>query len=654
MKTTCVYLLVAWLTALGCLTAVQAGDEPFLTLCYHDLPLTVVDDPYGVDITAFAEQLDYLKSHGHHFISVDDVRQAEAGGEPLPAKSLMVTVDDAYISFYSNAVAVLELYECPVLLAACAKWMDAGAPPDIAAPLMSWEQLKELEAHPLVTVASHSYDLHRTVQYNPQGNTGHAAISRTFLPAESRYETEAAYRQRIADDFVKARDSFTRHVGKVPTVIVWPYGRFNQITVEEATRAGYDMAFGLARGGAPTSGTMAFWRWMLMGNPSIGDFIDDLEANLRGDAGPGSEVRAVQVDLDLIYDPDPVQMERNLGKFLDRLVALKPSTVILQGFADPDGDGTIDAVYFPNTILPMRADLLNRVSNQLSVRGFEIFIWLPLLAIELPDEVITERLAVRELKSGKVGLSSSWYRRLSPFAPETRTLVRTLYEEMAAHVRLDGVLFQDDAYLTDFEDYHPAAIEAYREVFAHDPPAFTAMLPEARMRWTSMKTGMLNAFTEELMTGVRARCPHAKFARNLYAPVLETPQAEEWFAQNYRQSLDLYDYVVLMTYPEHEGVRFKKRWLEKLVGLAAEHPRGLDRTIFKLQAYDWKAQRWIKSRHLHERMRWLSAAGARHLAYYPDDYTANQPALRKVRLEMSVRDELFRKPVRRRPTTKLY
>jgi len=55
----------------------------------------------------------------------------------------------------------------------------------------------------------------------------------------------------------------------------------------------------------------------------------------------------LQVSLDLIYDPSPVQTERNLDKFLDRMVRIKPNMVYLQGFADPDGDGNVDSVYLP-------------------------------------------------------------------------------------------------------------------------------------------------------------------------------------------------------------------------------------------------------------------------------------------------------------------
>ena len=98
-------------------------------------------------------------------------------------------------------------------------------------------------------------------------------------------------------------------------------------------------------------------------------------------------VRAAHVDLDYVYDPDPEQQEKNLGLLLDRVKAMKLSTVILQAYADPDGNGAADALYFPNRHLPMKADLFNRTAWQLRTRaGVEVFAWLPVLSFELGDE----------------------------------------------------------------------------------------------------------------------------------------------------------------------------------------------------------------------------------------------------------------------------
>src|SRR3546814_10193070 len=79
-------------------------------------------------------------------------------------------------------------------------------------------------------------------------------------------------------------------------------------------------------------------------------------------------LRAVHVDLDYVYDPDPAQTDRNLGILVQRIADMGVNTVFLQAFADPEGDGLVRSLYFPNRWLPMRADLFNRVAWQLRNR----------------------------------------------------------------------------------------------------------------------------------------------------------------------------------------------------------------------------------------------------------------------------------------------
>ena len=77
----------------------------------------------------------------------------------------------------------------------------------------------------------------------------------------------------------------------------------------------------------------------------------------------------MHVDLDYVYDPDPAQQTQNINRLIQRVYDMKISHVFLQAFADPQGDGRIKALYFPNRRLPVRADLFNFVSRQLQTRA---------------------------------------------------------------------------------------------------------------------------------------------------------------------------------------------------------------------------------------------------------------------------------------------
>ena len=96
-------------------------------------------------------------------------------------------------------------------------------------------------------------------------------------------------------------------------------------------------------------------------------------------------MRVMHVDLDYVYDADAGQQRANLGLLLDRMRALGITTVVLQAFSDPDGNGQASALYFPNRHLPVRADLFSHVAWQLHTRALvDVYAWMPVLAFELP------------------------------------------------------------------------------------------------------------------------------------------------------------------------------------------------------------------------------------------------------------------------------
>lgn len=619
---------------------VSAATRPgeFLVLCYHAVPLKALPgDSFSIPQQKFVEQMEYLRTHGYHPVSFDDILSARKGEKQLPEKAVLLTFDDGYISYRDFVLPVLEELGYPSVLAIVGNFMEYSAPAGLAEPLMSWEQVKEVSSHKLVEVVSHSYDLHKGVKYNPQGNEAAAATSFAYNPDTKTYEIEDEYRTRIEADFIAQKNLFKERLGFAPRAMVWPYGRFNQISVEIAKKTGIISTFTIERGFSNIENLDALNRNMVE-HTQMEQFISMLKDPL----GDKPMVRAMQVDLDLVYDPDMDRMDKNLGRLIDRLAAMDVNTVFLQAFADPEGTGNIKSVYFHNSILPVRADFFSHAVHQMAIRKMMVYAWMPTLSIELPDTELNEKLKVHEIKDGEVIPSASWYRRLTPFSEDTAELVKKLYEDLASHSQIYGILFQDDAYLTDYEDFHPRAVSKYAEHFGKDK--ITAALDEdagLAKDWARYKTEALIDFTNILKQGVRKYRPVSLFARNLYGTVLENPEAESWFAQDYGLFLKNYDQVVVMAYPQIEEVISPSEWLKNLVRRAKAVPQGLEKTIFKIQAYDWRKEEWIDDGILLEELRDVLSQGGRHLAYYPDNYREDMPALNKIKLEMSTRSYPF-------------
>jgi biofilm PGA synthesis lipoprotein PgaB len=230
-------------------------------------------------------------------------------------------------------------------------------------------------------------------------------------------------------------------------------------------------------------------------------------------------------------------------------------------------------------------------------------------------------------QTGTARRDPTTYRRVSPFDPEARLKVLTLYEDLARHARFDGLLFHDDAVLSDFEDASVPALAAYGRAGLPTSIAAIRADPETMQRWTRFKTDALIKFTAELAAQTRVYVAPLLTARNIYArPVLD-PHSEEWFAQQFDRFLASYDDTAVMAMPDMENVPAGEAnaWLKRLVATVATRPLGLKRTIFELQTVDWRSNTPIPTEMLVQQMRLFLRMGALNFGYYPDDFVTNHP-----------------------------
>lgn len=606
--------------------------DRFVVLSYHDVQDEVAKDiaagQTAVSTQNLIAQFDWLKREGWQVIGTNDLRAAKAGKKPLPEKAVLLTFDDGYVSFYDKVLPLLKRYGYRAVLAVVGEWMTPGKakPEDMPRePLLNWAQVREIRKSGLVEIASHTYGLHRGLVGNPQGNTQPAGTTRIYDPASKTYESDAAYLKRIRAEMRRAADDLRQNAGVRPKVMVWPYGEANRIMVQAAREAGMDITLALGDGSNGAEDLSYVRRLLVAENPDIGDFASVMRTLRQGDR----PLRVVHADLDYIYDPDPAQTERNLGKLVDRVQNMFVNTVYLQAYADPDGDGNADALYFPGRHLPMRADLFNRAAWQLQTRArVKVYAWMPVLAfrVKAPDAWF-----VHEWRDAKALPSGHIYKRLSPFNPQARRMVEEIYEDLGKYCNFSGLLFHDDAILSDYEDVTPQALAVVKERWGL--PTEEKKLrgdPAMRMQWAKRKTQALIDWTLHMAEKVRHYRPDIKTARNLYAlPVLQ-PDSEEWFAQSLPSALAAYDYAAIEAMPFMEEAENPDAWLQDLVKKVAAEPQGLRKTVFELQAVDWRTRKKVPMDVFVGQVRLVEKAGGINLGYYPDDPFEDQPRLQEM------------------------
>lgn len=604
-----------------------AGADKFITLCYHDIP-EVAFTPYDVPQHIFIKQLEYLRQNGYEFISPEKILQAKQGRAPLPDKAVLLTFDDGYLSFYNFVFPLLKLYKIPAVISIVTSWIDRPSQ-KISSQLMSWKQIKEVIDSGLVFISSHTHDLHKEIVYNSAGNVGPASSLFQYDPETNNYESEENFSKRIAADLAESIKIIHRETGQKPFLLTWPYGEFNKLALAEAQKLGFEIIFILENGSTDLRRLERANRNMITNEIGIRDFI----RALKKEFAEKPLMRVAQIDLDLIVNPlSYEESDHNLGLLIERLITLGVNTVFLQGFCDLEGTGNISSVYFPNRVLPVKMDFLSHAVHQIRIRGIKVYVWMPVLSFELPDRQLNEALKVRECKDGEIKVTTSWYRRLSPFDKRTLEAVRSLYRDLAAHVQLDGILFQDDLYLTAEEDFHPAALQAFQEWYGIKLTPQKLSEVQIQKKWISFKTRILTQYTQEIIDLVREYRPGAKFARNIYSEVVINPEAKKWFSQDFEDYLKNYEFTVIMAYPQMEGIKNLceiKEWLKKIEE-EVNHQQAKEKVVFKIQSYDWKEKKWIKEKTLQREMKFLLSRGLKHLGYYPDDVFKNKPDVHKL------------------------
>ncbi|WP_409449177.1 poly-beta-1,6-N-acetyl-D-glucosamine N-deacetylase PgaB [Acinetobacter kookii] len=615
------------------------ANNPTLTVIgYHEITdrQSALIPDYSVTTQQFQQHISWLKNNGFHFINVDQLIKAHEGKYRLPSKPVLLTVDDGYASFYKNAYPVTKANKIPVVLAVVGSWLEpkAGQSVDFSgekiqrSQMLSWAELKEMQDSGLVEIASHSYNLHRGILGNPQGNMEPAAVTRLYDPKTASYETDRHYQQRIRDDLKQNNQLLSAHGLKAPRVMVWPYGHYSMQTVNIAKQLGMPVAISLDDGADSAKDSLGqLNRILIEGNMTTADLAQEIQNRQQHLGDNNRPQKIMHIDLDYIYDKDPIQQERNLDHLLDRIVAMKVNTVYLQAFSDPDANGSADMVYFPNRYLPMRADLFNRAAWQIQTRTQvgRVYAWMPLLAWELPKNNPVSKDVVLTQQANDSEHLNMGYHRLSPFSADARKTIAGIYQDLAKSVPFNGILFHDDTTLSDYEDASPEALKAYASIGLPTDLAKIRNNDADLEKWTAFKTRYIDDFAMQLAQEVRQYHPFLLTARNLYAQVALKPYAENWYSQSLEQSINRYDFTAIMAMPYMEQATDQDAFYRDIVNRVKQYPNGMKKTVFELQSVNWRTNQRVPSDEMARTIESLYTQGVMHEAYYPDDPIQDYP-----------------------------
>lgn len=248
-------LLYAILAILGCLVfigalkAAVAWQRPSVPiLIYHNV--LDADEARREALSAnapvlspeaFESNLTHLQREGYETVTLEEIADFVDGRGSLPSKPVAITFDDGWEGVYRCAYPLLAKYKMKATVFVIASQVQD---PQRRQPftterltMLDWDQVREMDASGLIDVQSHTYDLHRRSSSDAVPSDYPVAVSK--LMVGGAVETDAAYRQRLGDDFDAAEREFRAELNRKPRFVAWPYGAYNSVVVETARSHGY-------------------------------------------------------------------------------------------------------------------------------------------------------------------------------------------------------------------------------------------------------------------------------------------------------------------------------------------------------------------------------------------------------------------------------
>jgi peptidoglycan/xylan/chitin deacetylase (PgdA/CDA1 family) len=197
-----------------------------LVLCYHAVS-DVWSAPIAVTQDSLERQLSGLLSAGYTAKTFRDALR-----EPGSARAVVVTFDDAYRSVIERALPVLSELRIPGTVFAPTSFIGTEEP-------MSWDGIAEWARGP------HARELvpMSWEELGQLAEEGWEVGSHTRTHPRLPTLDSAALREELEE----SRLACDEHIGAACATLAYPYGQYNQATMEAARNAGYEAACALAR-----------------------------------------------------------------------------------------------------------------------------------------------------------------------------------------------------------------------------------------------------------------------------------------------------------------------------------------------------------------------------------------------------------------------
>jgi peptidoglycan/xylan/chitin deacetylase (PgdA/CDA1 family) len=232
------------------------GYQTIPILCYHRFGSD--EGKMVLSPKAFAQQMEYLHRNGYRVLRLSELPAFLGGKRQLPARAVVLTIDDGYSSMYHQAYPVLKRYGFPATVFAYTDFIGAR-------DALTWDQMREMVGSGLIDVQAHS--------------KSHSNLT-LRMPGES----DGRYRERLSVEAATPRDVLRRKLNVNVSSYAYPYGDANATVIEQLAKTDYKMALTVDPGGnAFFTPPLLLRRTMVLGDEDLEAFKAQLQVFTAAD-----------------------------------------------------------------------------------------------------------------------------------------------------------------------------------------------------------------------------------------------------------------------------------------------------------------------------------------------------------------------------------
>ena len=187
-------------------------------LCYHRFEPGKKE--LIINPADFEAQMQRIKDLHLNVLSMADFLAWRRGEKSIPARNILISLDDGWVSGYNVAWPILKKYNFPFTMFIYTDYVKGGRLSGGAS--MSWEQLADMRD------AGVAIECHTVTHSNLRSKAG---------------RTPALYAAYLKTELETSKDILEEHLAIKVSAIAYPFGNYNTEVEQMCKEAGYEAAF---------------------------------------------------------------------------------------------------------------------------------------------------------------------------------------------------------------------------------------------------------------------------------------------------------------------------------------------------------------------------------------------------------------------------